>query len=310
MWELCKENHNNHKNVNKSHKVGVNNIKSQSKNVNNITKFDFSVDSYNKYVNNNNNASNMKNVGNNNKNIGILSIGNVNNKFNKMGQPLDDYVTVNYKNNYNCRNNFFNNITESSSSVDCNNKHVNNNVNNMKNIGNSNNNNFTSNFSVGNVNNNNNTVNNFNKMAKFDDCITVNNKNNYNYSNYFFYNNNIQPVIISNRITQKMKSILHNIKLIMKYDWWNVNHFKLLLKNNELQLSITLLLNGICSSLFNKTANKNINKFNSCCILKLVIKSNGIKAALSEEFEIVSDRCDKQFINENLSNLETNIRFN
>ena len=45
--------------------------------------------------------------------------------------------------------------------------------------------------------------------------------------------------------------VLHNIRLIFKYNWWDVNHFKLLLKNHELKLSITLMLNGIIINLSN-----------------------------------------------------------
>ena len=65
-----------------------------------------------------------------------------------------------------------------------------------------------------------------------------------------FLNHNIKSrltqdaMIPSNQVTP-MVTILHNIKLIFKYDWWDVNHFKLLLQNHELKLSITLLLNGI-----------------------------------------------------------------
>ena len=74
-------------------------------------------------------------------------------------------------------------------------------------------------------------------------------------------------MIQSNQVFPKV-TILHNIKLIFKHDWWDVNHFKLLLKNHELKLSITIQVNGIFINLSNGLAIKtSINRCTNYCNL-------------------------------------------
>ena len=125
-----------------------------------------------------------------------------------------------------------------------------------------------------------------------------------------YLNHNIKSRLTKHTMIQNNQATLwmttvHNIKFIFKHDWWDVNHFKLLLKSNELKLSITLQINGIHIILSNGLAIKtSIKKFiNNCNLmfyqitfhininsLKIVAASNAIKVLmiiLSNNFKLI-----------------------